>query len=86
MIREVWHAVFGEDITSKKRIAANTFRTLCPYHLENSPSCDVNTEKNVFICRSCGTSGGYLDVVVKAGYVNDRRQARIWLERRGVQC
>ena len=33
VIREVWKAVWGDDVTVAKRSAANQHRVRCPYHL-----------------------------------------------------
>lgn len=85
MIREVWQAVFGQDVTSARRSGPNQFRVLCPFHHESNPSCDVNLEKDVFLCRSSCGGGGYLDVVIRAGNARDRREAREWLRARGVR-
>jgi hypothetical protein len=35
-------------------------RCLFPDHLDQHPSCDVDLEKGVFVCRSCRRGGGYL--------------------------
>ena len=85
MIREVWQAVFGEDITARKASGRNQFRVVCPFHDDHSPSCDVSTAKDAFVCRSCGAAGGYLDVVVRAGFADSRRSAVEWLQRRGLR-
>ena len=84
-IERVWFATFGESIGSKKKSGPGQVRVLCPFHQERNPSCDVSLEKNVFVCRSCGASGGYLDVPILAGNARDRREAAQWLERRGVR-
>lgn len=31
---------------------------LCPFHQERNPSFSANTERGVFLCFGCGTSGG----------------------------
>jgi len=85
MIREVWQACFGQDVTAAKKSGPNQYRVLCPFHSEKSPSCDVEIVKNVFTCRSCEAHGGYLDVVVLAGNAANRREAHEWLERHGVR-
>jgi len=86
MIAEVWAAVYGEELASKRRSGPDQVRVLCPWHPERHPSCDISLRKNAFICRSCGAQGGYLDVVVLAGFAHDRREAAKWLERRGIAC
>lgn len=85
MIREVWQAAFGEDVTTKPKSGPDQHRVLCPFHHERNPSCDVSIRKDAFICRSCGKKGGYLDVVVLAGYADTRASAARWLENHGVR-
>jgi hypothetical protein len=83
-IRHVWWFAFGEDITQSKKSGADQYRTLCPFHSERNPSCDVSTRKNVFFCRSCGACGGTLDVIVRAGFAETRTEAAAWLKERGA--
>ena len=86
MIERVWFAVFGESLADKRRSGPKQVRVICPFHQDRSPSCDVSLAKDAFFCRSCGAAGGYLDVVVKAGLADSRRDAAAWLERRGVKA
>jgi hypothetical protein len=83
-IRTVWKAVFNEDVTGGKKSGPEQFRVICPFHHDHAPSCDVSLAKDAFICRSCGAHGGYLYVVIRAGYAENNREAMAWLERRGV--
>jgi|GEM_PF-862893 len=41
------------------------YRGLCPFHKDTSPSMDVNREKGVFLCRSCGIGGGALNFLMR---------------------
>ena len=36
---------------------------LCPFHEDEKPSLSVNTEKNVFNCHACGSSGNIIKLV-----------------------
>jgi CHC2 zinc finger len=83
-VRRAWSLAFGYDIVSKKKSGPDMYRTLCPFHDERNASCDVSLSKNSFICRSCGAHGGTLDVIVRAGYATDRRDAAQWLKDRGA--
>lgn len=38
-------------------IANNEVRCKCPFHADTTPSCDINTETGVFVCRSCKAKG-----------------------------
>ena len=85
LIAEVWFATFGEQLHDKRRSGPDQVRVVCPFHADHSPSCDVNLKKDVFLCRSCGAKGGYLDVLIHAGLVQSRRDAAAWIERRGLR-
>lgn len=84
VIREVWKAVWGDDVTVAKRSAANQHRVRCPYHDDRSPSCDVNLAKNTFYCRSCEAQGGLAEVVIRAGNAHTRAQAFDWIKAHGI--
>jgi len=85
LIRSAWQACFGEDITQKRRTGPDQFRAFCPSHSERNPSCDVSIAKDAWICRACGASGGYLALVIAAGYATTKGEAASWLERHGVR-
>ena len=84
MIERVWLLIFGESLAAKRRSGPGQVRVVCPFHFDHAPSLDVHLTKNVFCCRSCGASGGYLDVPTKAGITRDRREAAEWLKSRGM--
>ena len=85
MIEDVWLLAFGESLAGKRRSGPDQVRVVCPFHDDHSPSCDVSLAKDAFFCRSCEAKGGYLDVIVRAGYASSRSEAAAWLERRGVR-
>lgn len=39
------------------RRTGSEYRITCPFHADEHPSLDINPEKAVFLCRSCGKSG-----------------------------
>lgn len=41
----------------KKPAGDGELRILCPFHEDSTPSCDIHTEKQVFVCRSCSAAG-----------------------------
>ena len=83
MIADVWLLAFGETLHPNGK---PNIRVTCPFHSpDRHPSCDVSLAKDAFCCRSCGASGGYLDVVVRAGLADTRHEAAKWLERRGLR-
>ena len=38
--------------------AGSTFKAVCPFHQEKSPSFTVNVQRQRFHCFGCGVSGG----------------------------
>lgn len=53
----------GEELKlhgiSYEPLSDTEVRCLCPFHADSTPSCDINTEKQVFTCRSCGAKGPF---------------------------
>lgn len=37
----------------------------CPFHTDNTPSCNINIERNSFKCYSCGNYGSPIDFVMR---------------------
>jgi CHC2 zinc finger len=86
LIREVWQALWGEDVvTTGREISRDQFRVLCPYHKESNASCDVHLAKDSFICRSCGANGGWSQAIILAGNCNTVREAYEWAKSHGVR-
>lgn len=53
----------GETVALKR--AGRTFKGLCPFHQEKSPSFTVNPERQSFICFGCGEKGDIFTFVMK---------------------
>ncbi|RMD81441.1 MAG: DNA primase, partial [Lentisphaerae bacterium] len=51
-------------IPSLKR-AGSTFKGLCPFHEEKTPSFVIYPEKNHYICFGCGQSGDIFKFVME---------------------
>jgi DNA primase len=83
-IQKVWFAAFGEDLKTKRKTGPDQYRVLCPFHDEREASCDVNLRKHVFACRSCGATGGAIDVIVLGMRLSNRTEAAKWLKRVGL--
>lgn len=45
------------------KLQGTEYRTLCPFHPDKTPSFDINRDKPVFICRSCGKSGHWIELI-----------------------
>ena len=85
MIEKVWFSLYREDIKTKKTSGPSQYRVLCPFHRESNPSLDISLAKDAFICRSCGASGGYLDLIIREGLADNRCDAMRWIEERGLK-
>jgi DNA primase len=54
-------ALIGDVVPLKK--AGATWKGLCPFHQEKTPSFTVNRDKNVFYCFGCSTGGDVVKFV-----------------------
>lgn len=55
--------IIGQYVTLKK--AGNTFKGLCPFHNEKTPSFVVDPEKKLYHCFGCGESGDVFNFLMK---------------------
>ena len=53
--------VIQEHVSLKK--AGNSYKGLCPFHGEKTPSFHVNREKGFFHCFGCGVGGDVIKFV-----------------------
>ncbi len=56
-------AFIGERIPLKR--AGRSFKGLCPFHNEKTPSFNVSDEKQIYHCFGCGEGGDIFDFVMK---------------------
>lgn len=56
-------AVVGDHTTLKR--AGRSFKGLCPFHTERTPSFTVSPTSNVFHCFGCGASGDLYDFLMR---------------------
>lgn len=47
-----------------KKISANEYAGLCPFHDDKNPSLHINPAKNTFHCKGCGKAGSPIDWMV----------------------
>jgi len=47
------------------KAAGRTFKTLCPFHTEKTPSFVINPERQIFHCFGCGEGGDAIAFLVK---------------------
>jgi DNA primase len=65
--------------------AGSTFKALCPFHQEKSPSFTVNVQRQRYHCFGCGEGGSVFDFVAKYESVDFPTAARRLAERAGIQ-
>lgn len=56
--------LIGEYVPSLKR-AGRSYKGLCPFHSEKTPSFFVNPDKQIFKCFGCGESGNVFSFLMK---------------------
>jgi DNA primase len=76
-------ALVGETVSLKR--AGRTWKGLCPFHKEKSPSFHVNAERGHFHCFGCGEKGGAIDFLIKLEGHTFPEAVRILAERFGVE-
>jgi DNA primase len=60
-----------QEYVSLRRAGATTYKGLCPFHSEKTPSFHVNPEKGFFHCFGCGVGGDvfkFLELHEKLGF------------------
>jgi DNA primase len=66
-------AVISDSVSLRK--AGNSYKGLCPFHSEKSPSFTVNRDKGFFHCFGCG-AGGDVFKFIELGQDQFRSSAR----------
>ena len=54
--------VIGEYVTLKR--AGTSYKGLCPFHKEKTPSFSVSSDKQIFHCFGCGLGGDVIRFVM----------------------
>ncbi len=76
-------ALVGESVALKK--AGRTFKGLCPFHAEKTPSFMVNPERQSYHCFGCGEGGDVLEFAMKREAVDFPEALRMLANRAGVE-
>lgn len=61
-----------------------SYKALCPFHVEKTPSFIVSPEKQIFHCFGCGVGGNVFNLVMKMENVNFIESIRLLAKRMGI--
>lgn len=75
--------VIGSYISVKR--AGSSFKALCPFHKEKTPSFHVNQQRQIFHCFGCGKGGDVFRFLMDYEGVDFTTAARMLAERAGMQ-
>lgn len=66
------------------RKAGSTWKGLCPFHQEKSPSFTVNEERQIYKCFGCNEAGDVIDFVMKMEHLTFPEALQMLADRAGV--
>lgn len=76
-------SVVGDVVVLKR--AGNTWKGLCPFHREKTPSFTVNPERGLYKCFGCGEGGDLFAFVMKTQNLSFAEALRELARRAGVE-
>jgi DNA primase len=76
-------AVVGAHVTLKK--AGRTWKGLCPFHQEKTPSFTVSPERQTYHCFGCGVGGDVFRFVQETEKVSFGEALRLLADRAGIR-
>jgi DNA primase len=75
-------SVIGEYVPLKK--AGNSYKGLCPFHSEKSPSFNVSATRNGFHCFGCGKGGNVITFIMEMEKMPFPEALRLLAEKSGI--
>ncbi len=75
--------VIGSYLTLKR--AGTTFKTLCPFHKEKTPSFSINPDRQIFHCFGCGEGGDVFKFVMLHEGLDFPGALRLLADRAGIR-
>ncbi len=75
--------VVGEYVTLKR--AGPSYKGLCPFHKEKTPSFSVSSDKQIFHCFGCGVGGDVIRFIMNAENVSFQEAVEILAERAKIE-
>jgi DNA primase len=76
-------AVVGQYLPLKKM--GNTYKTLCPFHQEKTPSFNVNPQKQIWHCFGCGKGGNVYTFLMEYDKVSFVEAVRTLAAKAGIK-
>ncbi len=86
-LEEIQHRINLLDVVSEKvalKRAGRSYRGLCPFHAEKTPSFYVDPDKGVYHCFGCGASGNLFRFVMDTEGVSFREAVELLAQRLGI--
>ncbi len=74
--------VLGSYLQLKR--AGNSFKALCPFHKEKTPSFHVNPQRQIFHCFGCGAGGDVFKFVMQHENVDFSTAAKLLAQRASI--
>ncbi len=74
--------VIGARVPLKR--SGTTFKGLCPFHSEKTPSFHVNPQRQIFHCFGCGAGGDVFSFLMKSEGVTFSTAVRMLAEKAGI--
>ncbi len=71
---DIVHVISSYGLNLIKK--GNSYVALCPFHPDKHPSMQVNPQKRIFKCFSCGTGGNAISFVQKYEHISPEEAAR----------
>lgn len=65
--------------------AGSSFKALCPFHKEKTPSFHINPQRQIFHCFGCGAGGDVFKFVMQYENVDFSTAARMLAQRAGIR-
>jgi DNA primase len=75
-------SLVGESVRLAK--AGRSFKGLCPFHTEKSPSFHVNPERQIYHCFGCGAGGNAITFLIEHGKMTFPEAVRHLADRAGI--